>query len=272
MPKKKSDPVVRSSAIPSLETDHVKTEFVYIASHQLRTPLTAIKLLVELLLGDPSIQMHEEQVEYLKNIYQSTGRMVQLVDDLLNVSRIETGTLRVVPVSTNIKQFLETIIKELEPVAQEKTCRIRLVCKEPMKPLLIDRGLMHAVFHNLIVNAIKYSKPGVCTVDVMLKKMKSVKGGFLQIQVNDHGIGIPKKEASRVFEKFFRAENAIQVQTDGSGLGLYIAHKIAKLSDAELGFQSLKDGTRFYVNLPIAGSSQKQGTRTIRVHKQKKFE
>jgi signal transduction histidine kinase len=241
MSKKKPSKTKHSSSLPSLEIDHAKTEFVYIASHQLRTPLTAIKLLVELLLGDPAIQLHEEQVEYLKNIYQSTGRMVQLVDDLLNVSRIETGTLRVVPVSTNLKSFLETIIAELEPVAQEKKCRISLVCKQPVKPLLIDMGLMHAVFHNLIVNAIKYSKPGSRAVEVVIKKMSSVKGDFVQVQVNDHGIGIPKKEQSRIFEKFFRAENAIQVQTDGSGLGLYIAHKIAKLSDAELHYQPLKD-------------------------------
>ncbi len=268
MPKKKHTALKTSSSThPSLETDQMKTEFVYIASHQLRTPLTAIKLLIELLLSDPSVQMHAEQAEYLKHISASTDRMVQLVDDLLNVSRIETGTLRVVPVQTNLKQFVQSIVKELDPIAKEKNGTIRLISKETLRPLMIDQGLMHAVFHNLIVNAIKYSRHDKCFVDIVLKKMKTAQGSFIQVQINDRGIGIPKKEQDRIFEKFFRAENAIQIQTDGSGLGLYIAQKIANLSDAKLGFQPLKDGTRFYVNLPVTGSTQKQGTRTIRPHK-----
>ena len=253
--------------LPSLEADQAKTEFVYIASHQLRTPLTAIKLLVELLLGDPAIQMHSEQVEYLKNICQSTERMVHLVDDLLNVSRIETGTLRVVPTATHLKSFIQTIIKELEPIAGEKKCRIKLISKGGMLPLLIDQGLMHVVFYNLLTNAIKYSKPGLCSVEITLKKIKKEKKHFVQVQFIDHGIGIPKKEQSRIFQKFFRAGNAMQIQTDGSGLGLYIAQKIAKLSDAEIEFSSNKQETCFSVHLPVTGSSLKQGTRTIRSHK-----
>lgn len=91
---------------PSQKIDRIKTEFVFIASHQLRTPLTAIKLFLEMLLDDPTIRMHPDHVEYLKNIYVSTNRMVQLVDDLLNVSRIEAGTLRVEPRRSSAKIYL----------------------------------------------------------------------------------------------------------------------------------------------------------------------
>ena len=250
------------------EIDRVKTEFVFIASHQLRTPLTAIKLYLEMLLDDPSMGIHPEHIEYLKNIYASTNRMVQLVDDLLNVSRIEAGTLRVMPTETNLKQFIQSVIRELEPLAKEKNCQIQFECKEVTRPIMIDQQLMHVVLHNLLSNALKYSQINICDVRVSVQKIKRADGMFVQIRVSDKGIGIPKKDQLHIFDKFFRAENALKVQTEGSGLGLYIAKMIAELSDGELVYESKQhQGSVFSLTIPFSGSSKKSGSRTIRTHK-----
>jgi len=247
-----------------LDDDQVRTEFVYIASHQLRTPLTAIKLLIELLLSDPINQKHPEQMMYLNDIYQSTGRMVRLVDDLLNVSRIETGTLRVVPEEVDLKEFLESIVGELMPISAAKNCTVHTEFLSDISTMSFDPQLMRAVVYNLVANAIKYSQPDGSSVEIVVHTSEHHGEPYVIIDVKDYGIGIPKKEQSRLFQKFFRAENAIRVQTDGSGLGLYIANKIAQLSNSFITFSSSTKGSLFTLHIPRKGSKKNNGTHQIR--------
>ncbi len=245
------------------EIGRMKTEFVSVASHQLRTPLTAIKLFTEMLVNEQVGKLKKEQKEYLENIYESTERMVRLVNDLLNVSRIESGRLRVDPQALKITEFIDTVIAEAKPLADLKGQKINLdskIDKEFEIPL--DKNLIRQVFHNLIVNAIRYSPEEKGEIQVNLESDKD----NLIVRVADNGIGIPEEVQRRIFEKFFRAENAVINVTEGTGLGLYVSRMIVESSNGKIWFESKKDkGTTFFVSLPRKGMKAKKGERGLAI-------
>ncbi|MFH0891883.1 MAG: ATP-binding protein [Candidatus Falkowbacteria bacterium] len=242
------------------EVDRMKTEFVSVASHQLRTPLTAIKLFTEMMLNEQVGKLKKEQREYLDNIYESTERMVRLVNDLLSLSRLESGSLRVEPKSTDLHEFTLNIIKEIEPLAQVKGVSIIFGgASKNLPPLAVDVNLIRQVIHNLITNAVRYSKSGG-RVNVEIKK----DNGEYLLTIKDSGIGIPEKAQGRIFEKFFRADNAIKNETEGTGLGLYVSKMIVENSGGRIWFKSAQgEGTVFYVALPTKGMVEKQGSKTL---------
>lgn len=239
------------------DVGQIKTEFVNIASHQLRTPITSIRLHTEMLLQNASRQLETEHVKYLMNIAESTERMVQLVNDLLYVVRIETNSLHVEPSDVDVKKFVQAIIKKIDAEGLNKHCVIRFEGKGRFPKVHIDEELIYVVVMNLILNAIQYSREEKeCFVDVKLDKIKNFRGSFVQIQVTDYGIGIPKKDQKSVFKKFFRAQNAMEIQTEGSGIGLFVAHRIVELSHGKLSFTSSKNGTTFTLLLPASPSKK----------------
>jgi PAS domain S-box-containing protein len=243
------------------EVDRMKTEFVSVASHQLRTPLTAIKLFTEMLLNSNGKDNQKDRKEYLNNIYQSTERMVVLVNDLLNMSRLESGRLKIEPVETELCEFIRDIINEIMPVAVAKKVVIDFSPKEKLT-VKVDPNLMRQVVHNLVSNAVRYSKSGEGEVRVSFKK----KEDKVVVSVQDNGIGIPKKMQERIFEKFFRADNAIKIATEGTGLGLYVSKMIIESSGGKLWFDSVEDkGTSFYISIPISGMKKKEGEKGVAV-------
>ncbi len=243
------------------EIDNAKTEFVSLASHQLRTPLTPIRLFSEMLLNEEVGKLNIQQKEYVDSISQSSKRMISLVNDLLNVSRLELGRLKIDPVSTNIEDFLQDIIKELSPTCQTKGCELVFNKPEEKLPdISIDRTLMRQVIQNLLTNAIRYSsieKGSLITISVVKKDNNYI------FSVQDNGIGIPADAQTHIFEKFYRAENAIKAEGEGSGLGLYIIKMIVEAAGGRLWFQSPPDskntGTVFHVSIPIFGMAKKEG-------------
>jgi signal transduction histidine kinase len=243
------------------EIDRMKTEFVSVASHQLRTPLTAISLFVEMLANEEVGKLNKDQKDYVDNIYRSTKRMIRLVNDLLNVSRIETGRLKIDPQPTRLVEFIQAIIDESTPLL--RTCKCNIIFKKPKNKLpmiLIDQVLIHQVIHNLITNAIRYSTTENSSIIIRLEQNKD----FYIISVSDNGIGIPKEDQERIFQKFFRADNAQKKETEGSGLGLYVAKMIVESSGGKIWFDSvLGKGTIFYVSLPVAGMKGKKGEVSI---------
>lgn len=239
------------------DADYVKTEFVFVASHQLRTPLTAMKLYLEMLLEDETQEPNAERIGYLKNIYQATKRMVHLVDDLLDISRIESGVFRVDPVAVDLNAFFSSIVQEIEPIAHEKDCQVILNIKNVYDALVLDPKLLHVVIQNLLVNAVRYSNKKKSVVRLNVRLAKKAKQTILQISVVDKGVGIPKAVQKHIFEKFFRAENAFKVQTDGSGLGLYLAKMVTELMGGTIEFtSSQKAGTTFIVEIPLSLSEK----------------
>ena len=241
--------------------DKMKTEFVSVASHQLRTPLTAIKLFTEMLVNEQVGKISSEQKKYLSNVYDSTERMVGLVNDLLNVTRIESGRLMVSPIPTDISNFLSSLIQEASALAKTKNIKITLTNKTKLSSVPLDQSLIRQVYHNLLTNAIRYTKNGgIVKVNIISKKPSFV------VSVKDEGIGIPKNSQNRIFEKFFRADNAVKVATEGTGLGLYVSKMIVESSDGKIWFKSKENfGTTFYVSLPIKGMKKKKGERGLSV-------
>jgi signal transduction histidine kinase len=248
------------------EIDRMKTEFVSIASHQLRTPLTAINWHLEMLLAGDLGKVQKKQKEYLQEVYEGSKRMVRLVNDLLNVSRLETGRLKFEPEQIDLILFLQQIIKEVEPLANKTDCHVAFVAPEiAVEPVEIDKTLIWQVIHNMLTNAIRYSSKGQCSVSLTLD-VKDPKA--YRISVHDEGLGIPKAVQSRIFEKFFRADNAKAAEAEGSGLGLYIAKLIVEGSGGTLWFESEENkGTTFFFTIPKTGMKAREGKKGLAGHK-----
>lgn len=244
--------------------DKMKTEFVAVASHQLRTPLTPIMLFSEMLLNDNTGELNDIQREYLETINKSSRRMIELVNDLLNVSRLETGRLKISPSPTKMEDFIADVISEVEPVAKKKGCKIVFTRPESNLPTVwIDQSLVRQVIHNLITNAIRYTpaENGEIIVSV------SQDGGEYTISVRDNGIGIPAEAQPRIFEKFFRADNAIMKEAEGSGLGMYVAKMVVEASGGKIWFESPVNGqdygTMFSVSIPAHGMVARDGEKGL---------
>lgn len=231
------------------EVDKMKTRFVSLASHQLRTPLTAIKLFIEMLGSETTGGINETQSEYINNIKISTERMVKLVNNLLSISRLEAGRLKINTQLVDLQKIIEESIASCEVLAENSNCKVSF--KKPEKELhklLVDPLIMAEIIQNLIGNAMRYANPesGEVTVELKGEDEKFI------VRVKDNGIGISKEIQPKIFEKFFRAEEAIRTQTEGTGLGLYIAKMLVEASGGEIGFESegKGKGTAFFISIP----------------------
>lgn len=239
--------------------DKAKTEFVSLASHQLRTPLSSINWYTELLLAGDVGKISKSQKEYLDQIYKGNQRMIGLVNSLLNVSRLEMGTFIIEPKKMNILELADDMLNELTPRIKERNIEIKRNYDHEIPQIKADPKLVRIIFQNLLSNAIKYNK---MNGEVELKINKDSKN--IQIEVRDSGLGIPKKQQLNIFSKFFRADNVRQTETEGTGLGLYLVKAIIDQVQGKIKFESKeKFGTTFFVTLPLAGMRAKKGTREI---------
>ncbi len=277
-----------------VEIDKMKTDFVSVASHQLRTPLTAMRLYAEMLLNEDVGGLNSGQKDYVEKLQESTLRLIKLVNEFLNVSRLESGRLKIEPELTQFEDLIEKVIADLKPLIEERGCKV--VFDKPKEPLLqiaLDQGLMHEVVNNLLTNAVYYSPTQSGLVEVGLERKAGISpekmgkkeegeeneyifgtSDYLLLSVRDNGIGIPKEVQSRIFGKFYRADNAMRERSDGSGLGLYLVKLIVEASGCKTWFKSpaftkIEDGketgwgTMFYVGIPIQGMLPKEGEKTL---------
>lgn len=240
------------------EIDKAKTEFVSLASHQLRTPLSAVNWYAEMLINGDAGKLSENQMKYLQEIYKGNQRMVNLVNALLDVSRIELGTFAITPTKTDIVDLAKSMVKENKLLADKK--KIVLTEKYDQIPeLLVDPKLVQIIFQNLLSNAVKYTPDGGKVALTITKKEPNI-----LIEVKDTGIGIPKAQQSHMYEKLFRADNVRAKDTEGTGLGLYIVKAIVDQSDGKIWFESIENkGTSFFVEIPIKGMPKKEGTKAL---------
>ncbi|MDP2668686.1 MAG: ATP-binding protein [bacterium] len=225
----------------------LKSEFVSIAAHQLRTPLSAIKWTLKLLLEGDAGPLSASQLEFLEKGYTINERMIKLVNDLLNAARIEEGKFGYEFKKMDINVFAKEIFTNYETSAKSKSLIYTFEQPdEEVPPIYADSEKLSLALTNIIENAIKYT-PNGGKVAVSLKK----EGEFAKITVFDNGIAVPEAEKSRVFSKFFRASNVVRLETEGTGLGLFISYNIIKRHGGKLTFDSGKDGTSFIFTLPL---------------------
>lgn len=231
------------------EIERMKTDFISLAAHQLRTPLSAIKWALAMILEGETGQLNEEQRGLLERTYQSNERMITLIKDLLNVTKIEEGKYIFSYSLENLEVITQEVIDSFQEAIKKKN--LKLDFKKPMDGKLpkvkVDREKIKLAVENLIDNAVKYTPlGGGVTVSLKCDKLK------IEFKVQDSGIGIPKNQEERVFGKFFRAPQAVQMETDGSGLGLYLTKNIVESHGGEIGFISEEGkGSTFWFTLPL---------------------
>lgn len=228
--------------------ERVRSEFITIAAHQLRTPLAAIKWSLKMLIDGDVGDVSVEQKDLLQKGYDSNDRMIQLVTELLDAARIEEGRFGYEFSESDFVSFLSDIITNFQKQVLETNLTLTFrKPKESVRPIRFDSNKLRMVVENLIDNAIRYTLPGG-KIEVTLEKKPS----FLQVKVKDSGIGIPSHQISRLFTKFFRGENVMRLQTEGSGLGLFISKNIVEGHGGEIWVESEEGkGSSFYFTIPV---------------------
>jgi len=247
---------VVSSFSRIVEANRMKSEFVSIVSHQLRTPLSALKWSLDLLRSERLGKVSVKQKEYLDIINDSGVKMIRLVNDLLNVNRIEEGRFAMQPKLFSLTEAIQSTIDELKVMAKAQNVNLFFENSNHYE-VYADPDKIKMVIQNLIDNAIKYSKKEGGDVRISVEKQKEM----IRVSVKDNGIGIPDLVKKQVFGKFFRGDNLIKQKVEGTGLGLFIAKGIIKLSGGDMGFESVEGlGSNFWFTLPVPDLSKAKQT------------
>lgn len=231
--------------------DTAKDEFVSMASHQLRTPLTSVKGYISMVLEGDAGKVTKLQRQFLREALTSSERMVHLINDFLNVSRVQTGKFIIDPRSTDLGKVVRQEVHALESTAESRS--LRFVLATPKRPVMamIDEGKIRQVIMNFIDNALYYSPPET-EIEVTLKQTSTE----IRFEVTDHGIGVPVREQGHLFTKFFRANNARTQRPDGTGVGLYLAKMVIVGHKGKIVFNSKEGaGSTFGFSLPLEQSN-----------------
>ena len=225
-----------------------KSEFISIASHQLRAPLTAIKGYISMLIEGDFGKLPKEAKEKMGNVYQSSERLMKLIEGLLSVSRIESGKTEANLEKSSIEDLISSIVDELRIEAEKKNIYLKFKkSKKSLPKILMDKNKIRQVILNIIDNAIKYTNKGGITIKIQNPKSK------IQIKISDTGEGMVKEELEKIFKSFSRGEAGRKSFVEGTGLGLYIAYKFVEMHKGKIWAESAgqSKGSQFYVELPV---------------------
>lgn len=240
---------LREAYVRLEKLDQAKTEFISIASHQLRTPLTAIKGYLSLIKEKVYGEVPENMKKPLHNVYISSERLIKLVNDLLNISRIEAGKVKAEIEKTSVEDIIDSVVEELESLAKNKE-NFEVIWEKPESPLPkvpIDKEKIRQVILNLIDNAIRYTKEGRITIQCETDQ------DVFRMKVADTGPGMSKDDLDNIFQSFTRGKTGQTSWTGGSGLGLYIAKKYVDMHHGRIWAESpgRGKGSTFYLELPL---------------------
>lgn len=230
-----------------LELDATKDEFLSMASHQLRTPLTSIKGYISMVLEGDVGAITPAQRQLLVEAYTSSERMVHLIGDFLNVNRLQTGRFVIDPEQVDLSQIVRQEVDSIQQIAAGHGIKVQYKAPARFPLLYADEGKIRQVVMNFIDNAIYYSPEGK-----IIKVTVSIEDGDVVLRVTDKGMGVPAGVQKKLFTKFFRAENARKQRPDGTGIGLYLARKVIDGHGGKVVFESIEGkGSTFGFRLSI---------------------
>jgi len=249
-------------ATRDVEIDRAKTELIALASHQLRDAPTAIGWCAEMLLNGTQGSLTAGQKDYVEEIYRRNKNAVGLINDLLNVSRIDLGTFIIEPEKVSLEIVCDSEIKQFMPQIQAKNLQLEKDYDKDLPQINADRGLLGVLFQNLISNAIYYtSEGGWIKIGLKFSQTAPAKREIV-FSVSDSGCGIPIAQQDKIFQRMFRADNAKVARSGGSGLGLYVVKEIVDQAGPgwEIGFESKENqGSSFWVKIPLSGMVSRGG-------------
>ncbi len=230
--------------------EKIKTEFVSLSAHQLRTPLAAIKWTLRMLLDGDLGEINKEQREILEKSYQSNERMIALINDLLDITRIEEGKYIYRTVLTDLADLVHFVVNSSKDEAAKRNLKIEFKkAGDKMPKIAVDVEKIRLVIQNFIDNAMKYTPAGG-KINIFLRYLEESKE--IEFSVKDSGVGIPLDQQPRVFTKFFRGANVVRMDTEGSGLGLFICKNIIEAHGGKVWFESKEnEGATFYFTLSV---------------------
>lgn len=229
------------------ESNRMKSEFINVVSHQLRSPLSNLSWTIDLIMSGKLGKIESSQLEYFKILRENNGRMKDLVADLLTVSRLQSASLKAKESFFSMEDILDGIIKSFSPYAKASNVEIKKNTEKNLPEIFASPDQIKMVVENLLDNAVRYTK-GKGKIEINIKKIKN----NIYFSIKDTGVGIPARDQKYLFQKFFRSENAMKSQTQGSGLGLYIAKSIIEKSGGKIGFESKEnEGAIFWFSLPF---------------------
>ena len=229
------------------QLEEAKSNFLSIASHQLRTPLTAIRWYAEMLSAGDAGKLKKQQKEFVGEIYGSVLKMIEMINTFLVLSRIESGRTKNEPVEINLSKFTEEIIHDFKPLIDEKKIKVKLTADDNLPIVISDRIMIRQVIANLLSNGVNYvDKNGEILIEI------KTSGKEIVYSIKDNGIGIPENQKNKIFERFFRAGNAQLKIPSGTGLGLSLIKQVVELWKGRIWFESKEGkGAKFYFTIPI---------------------
>ncbi|MFA6096818.1 MAG: PAS domain S-box protein [Candidatus Paceibacterota bacterium] len=231
------------------EAERMRTDFISIVSHQLRTPLSAMKWFLEILLDGDVGALKKEQKDVVSEIHESNKNMINFVNQMLNVSRIESRRLAINIEKIKLCKTISELLKEIKPFFTEKKQKISYNCiADKDLEINTDKNLLRNVLSSVLLNASRYT-PQKGIIELQVSRYNK---DFVLFKIKDNGIGIPEDEQVKIFRKFARASNAIRYEANGTGLGLYIVKSIINMVCGKIWFESVENkGTTFYFTIPI---------------------
>ena len=233
------------------ELDRLKSSFVSMVSHELRTPMTSIKGYVDNLLDGVAGPLNEKPTYYLKRVQHNVERLTRMINDLLDLSRIEAGAVQLQLGSVSIPELLNDVVEGFQTIATEKSVSVKAHSMSGLPLIQGDRDKLYQVLNNLIQNAIKFTPRG----GTILVEGRAGPPGYVQICVSDTGCGIGPEELPRVFERFYRGES-VPIENRGAGLGLAITKNLIELHKGRIWVESTSgEGSRFLFTLPVSHPS-----------------
>ena len=215
------------------EAARMKLEFLTIMTHQIRAPFANLRWVIDLLLSKKVGSFGEKQEEYFKILRENSQRLEELINKIITVSKIEQGKLPLRKEVFSLNELIEKVILEFKPFTEASNVEVKFEAQEDLPKILGDASQVREVIENFVDNAIKYTKE---KGEVKISLLEKEKG--IYFEVKDSGVGIPKEDQGYIFRKFFRSKSAIRYQTQGSGLGLFIAKSIIEAHQGKIGINT----------------------------------